>query len=68
MVHYSNDLPKTNSSDHLSKMLMHDCTCLANIFLETQGTTIEHFMIMHKIEKVKELIMYDELNLAKIAC
>lgn len=67
MVHYEDDPPKTNFSDHLSKILKLDYTYLANIFSETQGTTIEHYIIMHKIEKVKELIIYDELNLSEIA-
>jgi YesN/AraC family two-component response regulator len=67
LVHYKNELPVTNFSVYLSKVLSHDYTYLANIFSETQGTTIEHFMITHKIEKVKELIMYDELNLTEIA-
>ena len=48
--------------------LHYDYTYLANIFSETQGTTIEQFIILHKIEKVKELIMYGELNLTEIAC
>jgi AraC-like DNA-binding protein len=67
MVHYADDLPKTNFSAFLSAKLKYDYTYLANIFSETQGTTIEHFIIMHKIEKVKELIIYDELNLTEIA-
>lgn len=67
MVHYTDDLPKTNFSDYLSKKLNHDYTYLANIFSETQGITIEHFIITHKIERVKELIIYDELNLTEIA-
>lgn len=67
MVHYSDDLPKTNFSDYLASKLKHDYTYMANIFSETQGTTIEHHIIMHKIEKVKELIIYDELNLSEIA-
>jgi AraC-like DNA-binding protein len=67
MVHYEDELPKTNFSAYLSEKLGHDYTYLANIFSETQGTTIEHFIIMHKIEKVKELIIYDELNLTEIA-
>lgn len=67
MVHYVDDLPKTNFSDYLTKILKHDYTYMANIFSETQGTTIEHYIIMHKIEKVKELIIYDELNLSEIA-
>ena len=67
MVHYADELPKTNFSDYLSEKLGYDYTYLANLFSETEGTTIEHFMIRHKIEKVKELIIYDELNLSEIA-
>jgi AraC-like DNA-binding protein len=67
MVHYADDPPKQNFSAFLSEKLKYDYTYLANIFSETQGTTIEHFIIMHKIEKVKELIIYNELNLTEIA-
>ncbi len=67
MVHYADELPKTNFSAYLSKKLGHDYTYLANMFSETQGITIEHFIIAHKIERVKELIIYDELNLTEIA-
>jgi AraC-like DNA-binding protein len=67
MVHYADDLPKTNFSDFLSAELNYDYTYLSNIFSETQGVTIEHFIILHKIEKVKELIIYNELNLSEIA-
>ncbi len=67
MIHYSDELPKTNFSDYLCEKLDYDYTYLANIFSETKGITIEHFMILHKIERVKELIIYDELNLSEIA-
>jgi AraC-like DNA-binding protein len=67
MVHHENDLPKVKFSVYLSEKLHYDYTYLANIFSETQGTTIEQFIILHKIEKVKELIMYGELNLTEIA-
>ncbi|MDB5278169.1 MAG: AraC family transcriptional regulator [Ferruginibacter sp.] len=67
MVHYADDLPKTKFSDFLADKLHHNYTYLSNLFSETQGTTIEQFIIMHKIEKVKELIIYDELNLTEIA-
>jgi YesN/AraC family two-component response regulator len=67
MVHYEDELPKVNFSVYLSDKLGKNYTYLANIFSESQGTTIEHFMIMHKIEKVKELIVYNELNLTEIA-
>jgi AraC-like DNA-binding protein len=67
MVHYDEELPKTNFSDFLSKKLDYDYTYLANLFSEVTGTTIEHFIIAHKIEKVKELLIYDELNLTQIS-
>jgi AraC-like DNA-binding protein len=67
MVHYADELPKTNFSDYLSEKLNYDYTYLSNLFSETGGTTIEHFILLHKIERVKELIIYDELNLTEIA-
>jgi AraC-like DNA-binding protein len=67
MVHYDDELPKTNFSDYLSEKLDHDYTYLANLFSETKGITIEHYIILHKIERVKELIIYNELNLSEIA-
>ncbi len=67
MIHYSDEVPKTNYSDYLSKKLDYDYTYLSNIFMEVKGTTIQQFIIVHKIEKVKELILYDELNLSQIA-
>jgi AraC-like DNA-binding protein len=67
MVYYKDELPRTNFSDYLSEKLKHDYTYLANLFSEVQGTTIEKFIISHKIERVKELIIYDELNLTEIA-
>jgi AraC-like DNA-binding protein len=67
MVHYTDDLPKVNFSDFLSEKLHYDYTYLANLFSEVEGTTIERFIISHKIERVKELIIYDELNLTEIA-
>jgi AraC-like DNA-binding protein len=66
-VHYSDEIPKVNFSDFLSERLHHDYTYLSNLFSEAEGTTIEHFMILHKIERVKELIIYNELNLTEIA-
>ncbi len=67
MVHYSDKLAKTNFSDYLSEKLNHHYTYLANMFSEVQGITIEKFIIFHKIERVKELIIYNELNLTEIA-
>jgi len=67
MVHYTDELPKTNFSEFLSEKLKHDYTYLANLFSEVEGTTIEKFIISHRIERVKELIIYDELNLTEIA-
>jgi len=67
MVHHSDEMIKVNFSDFLSQKLSHDYTYLANLFSEVQGTTIEHFIISHKIERIKELIIYDELNITEIA-
>ncbi len=67
MVHYTDELPKVNFSDFLSQKLGYDYTYMANLFSEIQGTTIEKFIISHKIERVKELIIYDEMNLTEIA-
>jgi AraC-like DNA-binding protein len=67
MVHHSDEVPKTNFSDYLSQKLDYDYTYMANLFSVIQGTTIENFIISHKIERVKELIIYDELNLTEIA-
>jgi len=67
MVHHSDEIIKTNFSEFLSKKLDHNYTYLSNLFSEVQGTTIEHFIIAHKIERVKELIIYDELNLTEIS-
>lgn len=66
-VHYNDELPKVNFSDFLSEKLGYDYTYLSNLFSVTEGTTIEHYIIMHRIERVKELIIYDELNLSEIA-
>jgi len=67
LVHYSEELPKTNFSDFLSQKLNYDYTYLANLFSEVTGTTIEHYIIAHKIERVKELLIYDELSLSEIS-
>lgn len=67
MVHYSEELPRVNYSDYISGKLHYDYTYLANIFSEVQGTTIQQFIIIHKIERVKELLVYDELTLTEIA-
>ena len=67
VIHYSNELHKINFSDYLSEKLDYDYTYLSDLFSEVQGTTIEKFIISHKIERVKELIIYDELNLTEIA-
>ncbi len=67
MVHHSNELIKTNFSNFLSEKLNHDYTYLSNLFSEIQGTTIEQFIIAHKTERIKELIIYGELNITEIA-
>lgn len=67
MVHHSDSLPKTNFSDFISQKLNYDYTYLANIFSEVTGMTIEHYIIIHKIERVKELLSYNEMNLTQIS-
>jgi AraC-like DNA-binding protein len=67
MIHRSEELPKVNYSDYISEKLNYDYTYLSNLFSEIKGITIQQFIIVHKIEKVKELLMYDELNLTEIA-
>lgn len=67
MVHYEDEFPKVNDSDYISEKLGYDYTYLSNMFSEVKGITIQQFIIMHKIEKVKELLLYDELNLTEIA-
>lgn len=67
MVHHTEEAIKINFSDFLSEKLNHNYTYLANLFSEVQGTTIEHFIISHKVERIKELIIYGELNITEIA-
>lgn len=67
MIHYTDEVPKINFSDYLSEKLNYDYTYMANLFSEVQGITIEKFIITHKIERVKELIIYNEFNLTEIA-
>ncbi|MFI2744458.1 helix-turn-helix domain-containing protein [Zhouia sp. PK063] len=67
MVHYNEELPYINYSEYISKKLGYDYGYLANIFSEEKGITIQHFIIKHKIEKVKELLNYDELTLTEIS-
>ena len=67
MIHHSDEVIKVNFSDYLSEKLDHNYTYLANLFSEVQGTTIEQFIISHKIERIKELMIYGELNITEIA-
>jgi len=67
LVHYTEEPLTVNFSEYLSQKLDHDYTYLANLFSEVQGTTIEKFIITHKIERVKELLVYNELSLTEIA-
>lgn len=67
MIHYSDQVPKVNDSDYISQKLNYDYTYLSNTFSEVKGITIQQYIILHKIEKVKELLIYDELTLTEIA-
>lgn len=67
LVHHQDSDVKTNLSDVLSDKLHHDYNYLSNLFSEVEGTTIEKYFIAQKVEKVKELLVYDELSLSEIA-
>ena len=67
IVHYADELPDIKYSVFLSEKLHKDYHLLSELFSKTKGITIEHYIILHKIERAKELIMYDELNLSEIA-
>lgn len=67
MIHHSTQVPKVNYSDYISEKLDYDYTYLSNIFSEVKGITIQQFIINHKIERVKELIIYDEMSISEIA-
>lgn len=67
MIHHSDEVVKVNASIYLSEKLNHDYTYLANIFSQVQGISIEQFIILHKVEKIKELLMYGELNISEIS-
>ena len=67
MIHYNEEVPRVNYSVFISEKLGYDYTYLSNIFSEVKGITIQQFIIIHKIERVKELLLYDELNLTEIS-
>lgn len=67
MIHYSKEEPIENYSDYISRKVGKDYNYLSDVFSEVKGVTIQQFIIMHKIEKAKELILYDELNISEIA-
>lgn len=67
MIHYSDEPPINNFSDFLSEKLKYDYNYISTLFSEVKGTTIEHYIISHKIERAKELLIYNELTLTEIA-
>jgi len=67
MIHYTEEPPVLNFSNYLSEKLNYDYNYLSNLFSEVKDITIEHFIIAHKIERAKELLIYDELTLTEIA-
>ena len=67
MIHHSDEIIKINFSEYLSEKLNHDYTYLSNIFSDVKGITIQQFIIIHKVERIKELLLYDELNLTEIS-
>ena len=67
MIHYTDEPPMLNFSAYLSEKLNYDYNYLSNLFSEVKGTTIEHFIISHKIERAKEMLIYNQLTLTEIA-
>jgi AraC-like DNA-binding protein len=67
MIHYDEELPRTNFSNFLSKKLDMDYTKMSIIFSQSKGITIENFIVINKIERVKELLIYDDLSIKEIA-
>lgn len=67
MIHYEEELPKINYSDHISQKLGYDYTYLSNLFSEVKGITLQQYIILHRIEKAKELLLYEEYNLTEIS-
>lgn len=67
LVHHKNNELNTNLSDYISGQLLQDYNALSNLFSEVENTTIEKYYILQKIEKVKELLVYDEQTLSEIA-
>jgi len=67
MIQYDDGCPTMNYSEYISEKLNYDYTYLANIFSEVKGITIQQYIILNKIERVKELLLYDELNLTEIS-
>lgn len=67
MIHHTEEMPKVNYSEYISQKLGYDYTYLSNVFSEVKGITIQQFVILHKIERVKELLLYEELNLTEIS-
>ena len=67
MIHDTEEVPKVNFSDYISEKLNYDYTYLSNLFSEVKGITIQQYIIIQKIEKVKELLFFDELNLTEIS-
>ena len=67
LIHHTDETPKMNYSDYISEKLNYDYTYLSNLFSEVKGITLQQFIIIHKIEKAKELLLYDEMNLTQIS-
>lgn len=67
MIHYSDELPDVNDSEYISEKLGYDYTYLAYTFSEVKGVSVQHYIIENKIERIKEYLLYDELNITEIA-
>jgi AraC-like DNA-binding protein len=67
MIHCQEEIPKVNYSDYISEKIGLDYNYLSSMFSEVKGTTIQQFIIWHKIERAKEMLLYSDHNLTEIA-
>ncbi|TVR79496.1 MAG: AraC family transcriptional regulator [Saprospirales bacterium] len=67
MIHFADELPQESYADYISNTLDCDYCYLSSLFAEVKGINIQHFIITHKIEKVKELLIYENLSLTEIS-
>ena len=67
LIHYTDDVSKVNFADYISQKFDQHYSYLTSVFSEVTNTTIEQYVIIHKIERVKELLLYNDMSLKEIS-